>query len=78
VTTTRVFTILAHVKEPPASSPATAAHFVALAEQADPTVVGYDRIDVSITYGYDIGIAFGDVSDQYSHTPDEWRQLAAK
>ena len=28
-----------------------------------------------ISFGYDIGIASGVVTDQYSHTPAEWKQI---
>jgi uncharacterized RDD family membrane protein YckC len=73
----RVYTILAHVKGPSSSSEAAAARFVAQAEKLDPSLSSYNRIDVSLTFGYDIGIAFGDVSNQYSHTPAEWVGLAA-
>jgi uncharacterized RDD family membrane protein YckC len=77
VTSSSVYTMLVHVKNPADASETTAARFVAQAEKLDPTISSYDRVDVSLTFGYDIGIAFGDVSNQYSHTPAEWATLAA-
>jgi len=76
--TTRVLLILAHVKAPPASEQVKAAQLALLALQADPSISTYDRINVSISFGYDIGIASGVVTDQYSHTPDEWKQIAGQ
>jgi uncharacterized RDD family membrane protein YckC len=73
---TSIFLILAHVKSPPTSAEAEGARFVRLAIQADPTVAAYDHVNVSISFGYDIGIASGVVTDQYTHTPDEWRLIA--
>ena len=75
---TSIFLILAHVKSPPASPQAEAAHFVQLALQADPSVATYDHVNVSISFGYDIGIASGVVTDQFSHTPDEWRLITGQ
>jgi uncharacterized RDD family membrane protein YckC len=77
VSSSSVYTMLVHVKNPADASETTAARFVAQAEKLDPSVSSYDRIDVSLTFGYDIGIATGSVSDQYSHTPPEWAALAA-
>jgi uncharacterized RDD family membrane protein YckC len=76
VSSSSVYTMLVHVKNPADASETTAARFAAQAEKLDPSISSYDRIDVSLTFGYDIGIAFGDVSNQYSHTPAEWATLA--
>jgi uncharacterized RDD family membrane protein YckC len=71
----RVLSILVHLKGPPASSPNIAAQFAGVALKSDPVISSYDRIDVSVSWGYDIGIASGVVTDQYQHSPDEWKAL---
>ncbi len=75
VTRTRVLTLLLHTKQPPKLSEAAAARFANVAIGADPQISAYNRIDVSISYGYDIGIASGVVTDQFQHTPDEWAAM---
>ncbi len=74
----RVLTLLVHLKGPPLSSPVVAAHLAGIALRNDPVVSSYNRIDVSVSWGYDIGIASGVVTDQYRHTPAEWQALAAQ
>lgn len=76
--TTRVYSIMAHVKGHPRSSEAIANHFAALALKSDPTLSTYNDLNVSISYGYDIGIASGTVTDIFSHTPDEWRKMTGQ
>lgn len=74
----RVLSLLVHLKGPPDSSPAVAAKLAAIAIQKDPVIASYDRVDVSVSWGYDIGIASGIVTDQYRHSVPEWQALAAQ
>ena len=39
-----------------------------------PNVFNGDKLELKITYGYDIGIARNEVSYSESHTPSTWRQ----
>jgi uncharacterized RDD family membrane protein YckC len=74
---TRVYNISAFVKGHPQSSENMADQFAALALAADPSIAAaYDYLNVSISYGYDIGIASGTVTDLYSHAPSEWKNAA--
>ena len=76
IDSSRVLALLVHLKGPPVSSPAVAASLARVAIQRDPVISSYDRIDVSLSWGYDIGIASGVVTDQYQHTVPEWQALA--
>jgi len=79
VGSTRVLSIMAHVKGHPRSSEAMASKFASVALKADTTIpASYDTLNVSISYGYDIGIASSTVTDTYIHTPDEWKQVASR
>ena len=40
---------------------------------ADPSIANDDRLVISISYGYDIGIAWSTVSQEFSRTPAEWK-----
>jgi hypothetical protein len=77
VGTTRVLSILVHLHGAPTSSEAFAAQFAGIALRTDPVISSYSRIDVAISWGYDIGIASGVVTDQFQHTPDEWKTAGA-
>jgi uncharacterized RDD family membrane protein YckC len=75
VTSERVLSLLVHLKAPPSSSQAVAARFAGLAIKNDPVIANYDLIDVSVSWGYDIGIASGVVTDRYQHSADQWQTL---
>ena len=75
VSSARVLSLLVHLKAPPASSQAVAARLAGLAIKNDPVIANYDLIDVSVSWGYDIGIASGVVTDRYQHSADEWQML---
>jgi uncharacterized RDD family membrane protein YckC len=75
VGSTRVLSLLVHLKVPPASPQAAAARLAGLAIKNDPVISSYDHIDISLSWGYDIGIASGVVTNQYGHSIDEWQTL---
>jgi uncharacterized RDD family membrane protein YckC len=75
---TKVFGIVARLKARPISAQAAAAQVALLALKSDPGIAQDDRLDVSVAYGYDIGIASGSISSGDRYAPAEWPAQAAK
>jgi hypothetical protein len=73
--TSRICTADVVLNHRPRSMETATNEVAALLLRADPAVMQDDYLRVSVTYGYDIGIAWSYVSEGYARTPDEWQQL---
>jgi uncharacterized RDD family membrane protein YckC len=71
--TTTYLNITAYSKDPNIENAARAKHLANLALSADSSAGGVDVIEVTLVYGYDIGIASFWQSKNHAHSPAEWR-----
>lgn len=71
---TRYLTANAIWKTKPASPEAAASEIASIILKQDPDIVDKDIVTVSVTYGFDIGIASAWRTHNESHSPPEWRQ----
>ena len=67
--------ITAYSKDPDIKNVERAKQLAALALSADSSARGLDVIQVTLVYGYDIGIASAWRSQNHTHTPAEWLAL---
>jgi uncharacterized RDD family membrane protein YckC len=70
-------TITVRLKTRPATPQAAAAQVALLALKADPGLAKDDWLNVSVSYGYDIGIASGSVASTDRQPPAAWPSRAA-
>jgi uncharacterized RDD family membrane protein YckC len=70
----RICTADVLLKKRPRSMATATDEVAALVLQTDPTVAQDDYLRVSVTYGYDIGIASSSVSEGYARTPAQWKE----
>lgn len=64
-------------KHRPADYAVDAAEIAAVVLKNYPVANEKDAIVIQITYGYNIGIAHGSISQHFEHTPAEWKALIA-
>jgi len=69
----RIYSVDVHWKKRPRSIDTSADEIARLVLAADPSITKDDNLLVSISYGYDIGIAWSSVSQQFARTPAEWK-----
>lgn len=68
--------VVAYLSEPNVDDAAKAARLAKLSLEKDPSAMQVDVLQVTLIYGYDIGIASAQRSQSYAHAPAEW--IAAK
>jgi uncharacterized RDD family membrane protein YckC len=64
--------VIVYLDEPRVDDAATAGLMARRAIQADPSAMQLDIVQVTLLYGYDIGIASAQRSHAYAETPAEW------
>jgi hypothetical protein len=64
--------ITAYAKDPDIENAERAKHLAKLALAVDASATTLDVVQVTLVYGYDIGIASSWKSHNYGHSPAEW------
>lgn len=54
-----------------------AAELAAIALHADPSLMKRDVLQISIRTGFNLGLATGNLSRSFSHSPSQWQQLVS-
>ena len=75
--TTTYLYIVAHCKDPDVANAERAKRLAALALSTDESAASVDVLQVTLRYGYDIGIASSWRSQNHVHTPEEWNAQSA-
>ena len=75
--TSTYLSVLAYLADPRVDDAAKAGRLARLAMQADASGMQVDVVQVTLVYGYDIGIASAYRSQSYGHTPAEWNEASA-
>jgi ABC-type phosphate/phosphonate transport system substrate-binding protein len=65
--------VIAYSKDPHIKNAERAKQLATLALSADSSAAGLDVIQVTLAYGYDIGIASSWRSQNHAHSPAGWR-----
>ena len=73
----KILSITAYVNPGSPDGPAFANEIAKSLLEKDPRVAQYDRLNIVIVCGYDIGFASGWRSNNFNHSPAEWAQLVA-
>jgi hypothetical protein len=66
------YQVFAYLHEPHVDDAALAGRVARLVVKTDPTAMQVDVVQVTLVYGYDIGLASAYRSQAYGHTPAEW------
>jgi uncharacterized RDD family membrane protein YckC len=74
---TKVLAITAYVNPGSPDGPAFANEIAKSLLEKDPHVTQYDRLNIVIVCGYDLGFASGWRSNNFSHSPAQWTQLVS-
>lgn len=69
---TTYLAVVAYLDEPRIDDETKATRLARLALEADPSAMNVDVVQVSLVYGYDIGIASGQRSMAHRNTPAGW------
>jgi uncharacterized RDD family membrane protein YckC len=68
------YSVTARWKKRPRSLETAADEVAAIVLKMDPSLAKATNMAVTISYGYDLGIAWGAVSQEFVHTPAEWKE----